>query len=298
MSDNPDAGTTLDTWTTAAAPAGSGRYYALLHSEQPFQQQQRLITTLISIFSKLGFQSREIEVAKLKLNWWRNELEKDRFDHPVTTALAESFTATGHEISQPDNTLHCTDRLQILLNGYGSLLENGSPSKPESHYQNFHTATGATACQLLCNTDTEDPVVNDVGVVLSKFRCYRYLRQHIDSGLLCLPMTALDAANISPAALTPGNTDSTVQAFLSNLQSELLQSLHTVATSFTGHVNTMPADNRANYKALYIYLQLQIKLLEKQKKDNVSILDQTTKLTPLSNYWCAFKSARQFDRIK
>jgi len=181
----------VDEWIDSAIPAGSGRYYALLHSNSALQKQQRLLATLVSIFSKLGFQSREIEVVKHKLEWWRHELEKESFNHPVMNAFdGDSVTPVMRS------------QLKQLLNGYGGLLESGSPSTDEQNQQ-FHLDTGATACHLICSTQNSDKSVTDAGVVLSKFRCFRYLRQHVDNGLLCLPMPSLDAAQISPALLTP-----------------------------------------------------------------------------------------------
>jgi len=136
----------VDEWINKAIPAGSGRYYALLHSGSGLQKQQRLITTLVSIFSQLGFQSREIEVAKHKLEWWRQELEKESFDHPVMVALADS-TATA-DATATDTLLPVTRKhLKVLLEGYGALLDSGSPSSDEQNQQ-FHLNTGGTACQV------------------------------------------------------------------------------------------------------------------------------------------------------
>jgi|GEM_PF-6692646 len=219
----------VDEWIDSAIPAGSGRYYALLHSNSALQKQQRLLATLVSIFSKLGFQSREIEVVKHKLEWWRHELEKESFNHPVMNAFdGDSVTPVMRS------------QLKQLLNGYGGLLESGSPSTDEQNQQ-FHLDTGATACHLICSTQNSDKSVTDAGVVLSKFRCFRYLRQHVDNGLLCLP-----------------------------LQQEMQKSSNALAQQ------VLEADepDRSRYKALYIYLALQHKLLRSMQKDNVSVVEE------------------------
>jgi len=283
----------VDEWINKAIPAGSGRYYALLHSGSGLQKQQRLITTLVSIFSQLGFQSREIEVAKHKLEWWRQELEKESFDHPVMVALADS-TATA-DATATDTLLPVTRKhLKVLLEGYGALLDSGSPSSDEQNQQ-FHLNTGGTACQLICSTDNDTSVAN-AGVALSKFRCHRYLRQHVDHGLLCLPMSSLDAAGISPALLTPAAADEKVKNFiagaLEQLQEELQQSSHALDMN----IKKVPADQRGSYKALSVYLSLQIKLLQVMRKDDISIVEQVTRLTPIRNYWYAYRAARKFDK--
>lgn len=272
----------LKDWTSQAIPPGSGRYYALLHTDSPLQQQQKLIVTLVSIFSKLGFQSREIEVAKHKLNWWYTELEKQSFQHPVMAAMEE-----------PSELI--LTRLRKLLSAYGSLLDKGSPSGDDENRE-FHSNTGAVACQLLCNTPTDVKAVNRVGTALSKVRCYRYLRLHVDQGLLCFPLSTLEAASISPATLGPDNTDTTIQNFFYEHSTELMALLQAAGDELRDHVAQQPVDARGQYKSLYIYARLQLALLQSMQKQDISVLNQLTRLTPIKNYWLAFRSARKFDR--
>jgi len=281
-------GSDVDEWIDSAIPAGSGRYYALLHSDPGLQKQQRLNATVVSIFSKLGFQSREIEVAKHKLEWWRQELEKESFNHPVMAALVnttatETLSAATHK------------RLKTLLHGYGQLLDSGSPSSDEQNQQ-FHLDTGAAACQLICATESDEAVVAGVGVALSKFRCFRYLRQHVDHGLLCLPMSSLDAAGISPALLTPAAADEKVKIFLTEALEQLQIEMQHSADALEAHIKKLPTGTGGNYKSLYIYLSLQMKLLQVMRKDNGSVVEQVTRLTPIRNYWYAFRAARSFDK--
>ena len=281
-------GSDVDEWIDSAIPAGSGRYYALLHSDPGLQKQQRLNATVVSIFSKLGFQSREIEVAKHKLEWWRQELEKESFNHPVMAALVnttatETLSAATHK------------RLKTLLHGYGQLLDSGSPSSDEQNQQ-FHLDTGAAACQLICATESDEAVVAGGGVALSKFRCFRYLRQHVDHGLLCLPMSSLDAAGISPALLTPAAADEKVKIFLTEALEQLQIEMQHSADAMEAHIKKLPAGTGGNYKSLYIYLSLQMKLLQVMRKDNGSVVEQVTRLTPIRNYWYAFRAARSFDK--
>ncbi len=272
----------VNEWVEKAVPAGSGRYYALLHSDSDIQQRQRLIATLISIFSKLGFQSREVEVVKHKLDWWRQELELDNFRHPVTDALGN--------ISRSER-----QSLQRLLNGYGSLLESGSPSTDEQNYQ-FHLDTGGTACELLCSSN-ENTAVSLLGIALSKFRCLRYLRQHVDSGLLCIPMSSLDAAELSPALLTPAASTEAVESFLlkelSTVKQEMQESSQVLEEFVTGITN----EERHSFKALYVYHTLQQKLLQSMLRDKVSVVTEATRLTPIRYYWHAFRAARKFDKL-
>jgi len=276
--------TGADEWISTAIPAGSGRYYALLHSDEKIQKQQQLLTALISIFSKLCFQSREIEVAKHKLEWWRQELANDKLNHPVMIELSNTTLPTTTK-----------ERIKQLLNGYATLLESGSPSTDEQNHR-FHAQTGSTACQLLCFTEHEEDAVAKTGIALSRLRCYRYLRQHVDSGLLCLPMSSLDNAGVSPALLTPAAADDTVKTFLTEGLKQLQTEMQHCKKSLEVQIQEAPDAIRTNYKSLYIYLTLQSHLLQVLSKDELSVIEQVSRLTPVRNYWYAFRAAREFDK--
>lgn len=272
----------VEEWIDRAIPAGSGRYYALLHSDPSLQEKQRYVATLVSIFSKLGFQSREVEVVKHKLDWWRQELERESFSHPVTSALG---------------SVNPVERQQLirLLNGYGSLLEAGSPSTDEQNHQ-FHLDTGAAACHLLCGTHNNE-AVTQAGVVLSKFRCLHYLTQHVNSGLLCIPMSSLDTAGISPALLTPSTCTDAVINYLSEELSTLQKQMQKSSEALESQTSGEGGSIHQNCKALYIYLSLQSKLLHSMRKDNTSVVEQISRLTPIRNYWYAFRAARRYDKL-
>lgn len=272
-------------WIDKAIPAGSGRYYALLHSDPQIKTQQQLFVTLISIFSKLGFQSREIEVVRHKLDWWRQQLESESQQHPVMAELSQLSLVPGSK-----------NYLTQLLNGYGMLLESGSPSSDDENQQ-FHLHTGAAACHLLCSTDDNTQVVTDIGVTLSKFRCFRYLRQHVDSGLLCIPMSLLDASDISPALLTPTASTDAVSKFLDRELAQLQTDMQAGLRTLAHHVTPLAVTERENYKVLYVYLAQQTKLMQTIRKDEATVVEQVTRLTPIRNYWYAFRAARAFDKL-
>ncbi len=274
-----------DEWIEQAVPPGSGRYYALLHSDPELQQKQRLVSTLISIFSKIGFQSREIEVAKHKLEWWRCELEKETFQHPVMVALDNANPSP-----------QTRQMLQVLLVSYSMLLQSGSPST-DNENKHFHLHTGAGACHLLCDADGEIAALNDAGTVLSRLRCYRHLRLHVENGLLCLPMSSLESANLSPADLTPDSGNKKVSEFLKTALSELEVDMHQSLLAMQQHVTETQFEERKKYKSIFVYLSLQTKLLQAIRKDGAELLEKEIRLTPIRNYWHALQAARQFERV-
>lgn len=275
----------VEQWIQQAIPAGSGRYYALLHAAPQWQHRQRLITTLISIFSKLGFQSQEIEVAKHKLEWWRHELQNTTFQHPITKALQTN-----------DPSENATDQLLQLLNGYGALLEQGSPATEQANNK-FHQDTGANACHLLCGTKEKHPTVTQVGTVLSKLRCFRYLRQHVEKGLLCIPMATLESAGVSSADLTPATNNADVAKFFRHSLNDLQKELQSSQQEMEKSLKAINPDEQSKLKPVYVYLVQQIRLLNTINKDGGQLLNKEIRLTPIRNFWIAMRAARRFDRL-
>lgn len=269
----------IEQWIEKAIPPGSGRYYALLHADNN-PQPLRAIATLISIWSKLAFNNREIEIARRKLDWWRDELHKDTCQHPITNALQ------AHLLERPA----LREQLIEILKGYGSLLEHGSPSTDQAN-QTFHALTGGTSCVALCDselTNQDRDAVVQAGIVLSRFRCLRYLRQHVACGLLCLPLTSLEAADVTPDMLTIENNSDSLKEFLDNALSATNNDLQASLTQL--------ANCHAAVKPVYIYSFLQQKLVTVMQQDKANLLQHEIRLTPIKNYWHAFRAARRFDK--
>ena len=86
-----------------AAPDGSDRYYAL-HFHPP--DEYRPLLALFTLQTELEYVLQTIEdpgVARIKLEWWRNEIDACRQQkprHPLTQLLAE------HLPQQPDANLY------------------------------------------------------------------------------------------------------------------------------------------------------------------------------------------------
>jgi phytoene synthase len=273
---DPDSGATTE-WIERAIPAGSSRYYAMLHASDEDRPRLQTITALIGIWSQLAFNSNETDIALRKIEWWREELNGTHQQHPLSVQL-QQLPAAPQQAS----------RLQEILSGYAELLQFGSPSTDEAN-KLFHWNTGAIACLALTGAEnTHDNPVARTGVVLSRFRCLRHLPEHINSKLLCLPMTVLEANNISPAQLQPGSGDPVVQTFLQ-------QQLQAIENEMDRTADTL-LHAGATTRPLYIYLRSQQRLAAKLIKRRASLLQPVTPLSPIRNYFIAFNAARQHYR--
>ena len=267
----------IDVWTSQAIPAGSGRYYALLHCEHP--SQSSAVLTLISIWSRLCFSNREMEAAKQQIDWWQSELSQNNPQHPVTQQLL-------HTVEDTDQQSRLLNQLNEVLHGYASLVTEGSPSRPEPNAL-FHHRTGATAALALINKPATNAqqTVQSIGIALSQFRCIRHLHKHVASGLLCLPLEELEADEISPKQLVPGQYPEALVQFLN-------KQLTGIDRQLSDALNRLPAEC-PDAVFLYVYASLQQKLLQYIQKD-VTVLDQPDiRLSPLRNFWIARKAARQ-----
>jgi len=265
-------------WIDRAIPPGSSRYYAILHADNDTRDHLQAITALINIWSRLAFKGHDPEIALRKIDWWRAELSGEHCEHPLTQ-LIESSIANNQELDK---------HLLEVLGGYADLLQFGSPSTDEAN-KLFHWTTGAVACLAL--TGAKNTVNNPVaraGVVLSRFRCMRYLPEHIKAKLLCLPLTLLEANELSPAQLQPGSDDPALASFFR--QQLLALDKEMEATS----IELLHAGSAS--RPLYIYVRCQQQLLGKLVKNGAGLLQQPARFSPLRNYFIAFKAARQHYR--
>ncbi|OED42438.1 hypothetical protein AB833_07330 [Chromatiales bacterium (ex Bugula neritina AB1)] len=280
----------IDEWTQNAIPPGSGRYYSLLHADAESQHQLRAIATLVSIWSKLCFNSRELTAAQKKLAWWREELNRDTYRHPVTLALQVEFSSNPPML----------EAMKMVLDGYGALLDYGSPSS-ESANALFHSRTGGQVCIALhefyrnkasLTSDTNScQILEETGISLSKFRCLRYLRQHMSNGLLCFPLSELEANDIKPDMFSANSSHSdTVRNYVLKLLQEL-------DIKFTQHLQQLPGSSPAA-KPIYIYTHLQHKLLSTILQDGGTVLKEETRLTPIKNFFLALLAARRCAKLQ
>lgn len=265
-------------WLHRTIPAGSGRYYAILHADDDKREHLQAVTALISIWSQAAFARHDPEIALRKIDWWRSEITGEHREHPITQLLH----------SNPASTETASRHLLDILQGYAELLQYGSPSTDEAN-KLFHWSTGATACLAL--TGAENTVNNPVaraGVALSRFRCLRCLQQHIDAKLLCLPMSVLEANKLSPSQLQPGAGNPSLNAFFSQQLEALDVEMEAIAGELL-HAGTAT-------RPLYIYLRTQQQLLKKLLRTGANLLQPAIRLTPIRNYFVAFKAARQHYR--
>lgn len=273
---SPEENSALATWVDRAAPPGSGRYYALLHDNNSIATST--ILALISIWSNLCFSNREIEAARKQLEWWQLELEKTTPIHPVTSALHNQ---------DPVRYEYATPYLKEVLRGYGSLLLEGSPSRAEPA-KLFHERTGAMGAMAIAGPLTQESsklTLEKAGIALSQFRCIRHVYKHASNGLLCLPFEAMSNAGVSPTDIVPGR-------YTANLRTFLQEQLSSVNDAFELFFESSTGDPEQRF--LFVYSKLQQRLLVSYQRDLTKLDDAGFRLTPLRNFWTAWRAQRQF----
>lgn len=270
-------------WIADAIPPGSARYYAWLHHRQTDRDRLASLLGLQRIWSQAGFTRQPGDAIRLKFDWWVTELADNRARHPLTARLAAAIAA-----SPP---LQC--QLLDTISGYRELVRGGSPSATRDNAQ-FHQSTGAAMCRAIAASESEpgnnNRQIDAAGIALSQWRCLRYLSQHIESGLLCLPASALDAAGLGPADLR--STDQPNPA-LNALFEQQLQQVSDALTQASQALLTCPV---VEQKSLFIYVEVQRRLLAATRQSGADLLAAQIRLTPLRNYWFAGKAARQYER--
>ncbi len=220
-------------------------------------------------------------VARLKLQWWRDELQRlhnGQPRHPITQALDESgvaiqATLEGLVISRESELSHrgivsWDDFQELSLLGAGQSLELwsrllGHPVDRITHQPLRNLAIGLQLCSAL-------------------FRCHgAALRGHST-----LPLEWLEQGNGSSEQLSRAQPDDSTQRLLAGTAERGIAHLQQA-------MDEWPDTEKSVHLPLLIAADLRRHILSLQKEEGFSRLDQRVTTTPLRKLWRAWRLRRR-----
>ena len=271
----------LDTSLVARAlPPGTMRYYAWLFTPEA---QRDVMAALFLIETELHDTSRAPhEVAHLRLQWWREEIERlisGKAQHPATLVLQAAAQPcvdfkllhdVVHSAAQElANTTYETDTelRQYLHCGQGSLLQLGS--------------------QYLCETPTGTllDAATQLGAFIRQVEILRDLRQDLNHGRLYLPLAALDALNIEYETIQASDWP---DGFVKMLKSVCAQHLAGYATL----KQSLLSSEKKTLRPLLVLSELHAQVLQTISTDPVTYTRQRVELGAIRKLWIAWRAAR------
>lgn len=269
------------------APAGSSLYYALLFAPP---SRRTALTALSAWRREVGRvipECSDAGVAAVKLNWWREELDRlfaGQPRHPATQALLEPVQS----LNLPRETF------QQVLEGAQMDLQYGSyPSFRELsvYCHNMGCATAHLAVTVAGFRDPQTPLhAHDMGMGLQLAALLRNLPRDLAAGRLYIPEDELAEAGISRQQLLEGNADPSAARRLFARQAQR-------AFDFLAQARErLPSEERRRQRAGLVLMALQERLLESMAADDYPLMQRRHHLTPLRKLWLAWRAARRARR--
>lgn len=265
------------------APEGSSLYYSLL--SLPLLQR-RGIAALQSFRQEIVDvvdECREAGVARTKLAWWQEELNRlfaDQPEHPVSHALAVHL----------DQLSPHRDYLRDMINGAEMDLDyDAYPSFKELrlYCQRLGGSMGILAAEILAYEDPRTvQFARELGIALQLVDLLCSVRVDAQKGRFHIPEDEMQRFKVDHADLLQPHTSEQVRELL-KFQAERAR------THYHRALQQLPEQDRYCQRSQIILGELAMYLLDEIETDGYRILEHRIALTPLCKFWLAWRTARR-----
>lgn len=271
-----------------AASSGSSFYYSFLF----LPPDQRAAITALYAFCReaddVVDECSETEIARSKLQWWREEIERmfnGQPQHPVSQALQKPL----EQFNLPK------EYFEEIIDGMAMDLE-------QFHYESFRDlalycyraagVVGLLSAEIFGYQDRNTlKYAENLGMAFQLTNIIRDVKEDILRGRIYLPMEELDQFEVTTADLHLPKTRDNVKQLL-KYQTDRAHSYYDKAFEY------LPAVDRYSQRSGIIMSAIYRTLLEEIERDQFHVLEHRISLTPLRKFWLAWKTSRQEKRLK
>jgi 15-cis-phytoene synthase len=269
-----------------AARSGSSFYYSFLFL--PGEQRQA-ITTLYAFCREVDDvvdEMREPEVARRKLDWWREEIDRlfaGTPTHPVGQALRPAIER--YNLPQ--------EHFREIIDGMQMDLDyDAYPTFTELSLYCYRVASvvGLMAAEIFGYEDRRTPrYAHDLGMALQLTNILRDVREDAMRGRVYIPMEELNRFGVEPGELTlPQASDRLKSLF--DFQARRAHQYYDRA------FQRLPEVDRHAQRSGIIMASIYRTLLDEIEADGYRVLERRIRLTPIRKLWIAWRTARREKR--
>lgn len=268
--------------------SGSSFYYSFLF----LSSEQRLAMTALYAYCRevddVVDNCREISVARVKLNWWREETQRlfaKQPRHPVTRAL-----------------LTHVNRLRLNPEYFHAIIDGMQMDLDQTHYQSFsdlktYCYRAAGVVGLLSakifgyqNSSTEVYAKN-LGIALQLTNILRDVREDAQRGRVYIPSDELTAHSVSADMLNCDNASADMKKLFMT-QAQRAQSYYNKAYA------ALTDEDKYTQRCGLIMGAIYEKLLHKIVKLEYPIMQNRVSLSPWQKIFTAWSVARQQKKFR
>lgn len=260
------------------APLDSGLYYTL----RKLTLKQRDAVVAIHAFYRemetVLFECHELELALIKLNWWRGEVAKlteGQPDHPVMILLK----------SNADDLLKIQTRLLKIIDGF----EQNSIAKDFATFEDVVVQWMRTAGErewLLHEILNEKETISaellyQLMLIIEIVNFVQYLRLYIRHDVMYFSNDELQKCNVTHNMLAESITTDAIKKLLQH-QVEKVERAYAEMQKFT-------RQQRKLFSHLVIRCEMAYQTLREIEKSDFCVLENLIKLTPVRYWWIVFR---------
>jgi phytoene synthase len=262
------------------AKSGSSFYYSFLFLPQ---EQRRAITALYAFCREVDDvvdECSDVGVARVKLAWWRNEVDalyQGRPQHPVAMALAE--VTRRFKLPQP--------HLQEIIDGMEMDLDhNGYPDFAALRLY-CHRVAGVVGLLSAEIFGYQDPrtldYAADLGLAFQLTNIIRDVGEDARRNRIYLPLDEMREHRVSASDIAAARESDEFRG--------LMESQIDRALGFYGRaIAALPSGDRRSQRAGLVMAAIYRALLDEIRADGCRVLTHRTSLTPIRKLWIAWKT--------
>jgi 15-cis-phytoene synthase len=265
---------------TKTAKSGSSFYYSFLFLPQ---EQRRAITALYAFCREVDDvvdECSDVGVARVKLAWWRNEVDalyQGRPQHPVAMALAE----VTRRFNLPQR------HLQEIIDGMEMDLDhNGYPDFAALRLY-CHRVAGVVGLLSAEIFGYQDPrtldYAADLGLAFQLTNIIRDVGEDARRNRIYLPLDELREHRVSATEIAAARESDDFRGLM-EFQIDRALGFYERA------IAALPSVDRRSQRAGLVMAAIYRALLDEIRADGCRVLTHRTSLTPIRKLWIAWKT--------
>lgn len=263
----------------APPPAGSMQWQAWLYTPPPARPLVAAAFALEAELRRIADARADHGVAHLKLQWWREELERLELGqprHPLTqAALAAAGAGPGW---RPFQDLMSSLELDLASSTYES------PAELDRYFALAAGSQRAVARLLAPSDERVERFAGAAGRSIRAIEVMRNLRRDATQGRIYMPLAWLDAEGVDHDSLRAGQLSDGVSRCLARLAEAAREQGHRARDTLAGGEPPILRGHK-------ILLELHLALLDRMERGQFEAGLQS--LGPMKSLWTAWRAARQ-----
>lgn len=266
-----------------AAASGSSFYYSFRFLPD---QKRHAIIALYAFCREVDDvvdETSDENLARVKLQWWREEIQKlfhDTPTHPVTLALKDHIP---HFNLAEELFLEIIDGMEMDLD-YDSY-----PTFKELSLYCYRVASvvGLLTVEIFGYEDRKTlKYAHELGMAFQLTNILRDVHEDAVRGRVYLPLDELERFGVKPEDLQKNMTTENVIKLFEFQKNRAMQ-------YYKKAFDLLPKTDRYAQRSGIIMAEIYLATLQEIEKDGFKVLEHRIRLTPIRKLWLAWKTARR-----